>query len=978
VSKATPLAALSSSANPSILGASTTLTATVSGSNPTGTVTFKDGSTTLGTGTLSGGTATLGISTLGVGSHNLTAVYAGDTNYLTSTSAGLSQVVNSALVASTTTLSTSATPAALGSAVSFSASVTGGSSPTGSVTFMDGSNTLGTGSLSNGVATLAVSSLTAGGHSITAVYAGDSLNGPSTSPALMQTITATPAMVYQYGYDAMGRPTIMVDPNGQTTNIYYDSLGRPIQKQEPANVGASTPTITQMGYNLADDLTSVTDPRNLATTYSPNGLGNVTAQTSPDSGTSGYTYDANGNLLTKTDARGKLTSYTYDVLDRLKTVTYPSGTPTALEYDGGAAPYAGATGELTKITDESGSITYSYDSAGRLTSKTQITNSGGGGKTLVVGYTWGDSGSAIDKLIAITYPSGNRVNYSYDQYGQVSGISTNAANPNGVGTNTGAANPLLSGITTNADGQPTGWSWANGKTQAIGYDSFGLVASYKLGDATGTGASAGVLRTLSRDAAGRILGYSHTNSATPVSNLDQSFGYDNLNRLLSASQGSASTQYSYDATGNRTSTTVNATTYANTVSPSSNRLTQTQDVGGTASIVHDAAGNITSDGLNSFTYSDRGRMASATTAGGTVNYRYNALELRVSKTGPTSLIPTGTSYYVYDEAGKLLGEYDANGAPLYETVYLGGSIAALPVGVIKQTGSAANGNIATDLYHVYADHTATPRVITRATDEAIVWRWDASEAFGGTTPDQNPNALGTFAYNQRFPGQVFDAETGLFDNWNRTYDARQGRYRQSDPIGLGGGINTYSYVSGNPLDSIDPMGLWEVADIFPDGAPIVAIGRAIGGVVAYGQGVIAGNRALADAAMEGLQCARADNMDSLVLMLSMGRGGRQPRLRDLANDPLLGAADRGWLTQEINAINRGQRSSIRNPPGKDLAHERGREAAKGYDYKQANLQDRDLHKLQHKYDDYGRANLERPLNGGGVWVSNGSNRCGCP
>ena len=56
-------------------------------------------------------------------------------------------------------------------------------------------------------------------------------------------------------------------------------------------------------------------------------------------------------------------------------------------------------------------------------------------------------------------------------------------------------------------------------------------------------------------------------------------------------------------------------------------------------------------------------------------------------------------------------------------------------------------------------------------------------------PNQNPSALGTFVFNQRFPGQVFDAETGLFQNMRREYNPRIGRYMQSDPIGLGGGIN---------------------------------------------------------------------------------------------------------------------------------------------------------------------------------------------
>lgn len=267
--------------------------------------------------------------------------------------------------------------------------------------------------------------------------------------------------------------------------------------------------------------------------------------------------------------------------------------------------------------------------------------------------------------------------------------------------------------------------------------------------------------------------------------------------------GNTTTQYAYDATGNRTSKTIGATTYANTVSPTSNRLTQTQDITGTAAIVYDAAGHIMADGANTFSYSDRGRMATASNAGGTVNYLYNALNLRVAKTGPTALIATGASYYVFDEAGQLLGEYDANNTPIYETIYLGNT----PVGVMKQTGTAAGNNIATSVNYVYPDHLNTARVITRAADNAMLWRWDNAEAFGATAANENPSALGTFTYNPRFPGQVFDSETGLNQNWNREYDPRQGRYRQSDPIGLAGGINTYSYVEGNPLMFIDPEGL---------------------------------------------------------------------------------------------------------------------------------------------------------------------------
>jgi RHS repeat-associated protein len=698
----------------------------------------------------------------------------------------------------TTTLGSSTGIAPVGQSITFTATVTG-ASPTGTVTFKDGATTVGSSALAGGVATLATSSLAVGNHTLSAEYAGDASNDPSVS-AGVNVIINVGTLTWQYGYDAMGRPTTVLDPNGLASYTYYDSLGRPIQTQQPANTGSASPTTIGLAYNAADGLIQVTDPRNLATTYNPNGLGNVTAQTSPDTGASQFTYDAVGNVLTKTDSRGKLTQYTYDNGDRLTRVQYATGTDSIFEYDGGATPTPAVMGELTKITDASGQVVYTYDSMGHRTGKIQTT----GGRTFTVGYTWGSSGSALDKLTAITYPSGTRVNYSYDAQGVVSGITVNPPNANGVGTNTGSTLPMLSAITTNAESKLTGWTWASTKTQAIAYDGNGQISAYNLGDPTTTG----IRRTIARDSAGRITGYTHVSNGVAVPALDQNFGYDNLNRLTNATLGATATQYSYDATGNRTTKVIGGTAYANTISATSNKLAQTQDVGGTATVVHDAAGNITSDGTNTYTYSDRGRLATITNVGGTVAYSYNALELRVSKTGPGALVPTGATYYVYDESGRLLGEYDANGAPLYETIYLG-----IPVGVIKQMGTAGAGNIAINLYNVSTDQLGAPRVITRQSDEVIAWRWDSAEAFGATAPDQNPAGLGVFSFNQRLPGQVFDAESGLFQNRNREYSSRTGRYAQSDLIGLKGGINTFSYVGGNPLSYSDPSGLARVCSM---------------------------------------------------------------------------------------------------------------------------------------------------------------------
>ncbi|MGZ5100426.1 MAG: RHS repeat-associated core domain-containing protein, partial [Usitatibacter sp.] len=151
------------------------------------------------------------------------------------------------------------------------------------------------------------------------------------------------------------------------------------------------------------------------------------------------------------------------------------------------------------------------------------------------------------------------------------------------------------------------------------------------------------------------------------------------------------------------------------------------------------------------------------------------------------------THFVFDEAGRLWGEYDATGNLIQETIWLDD----LPVATVT---SALN--------YVHPDHLATPRAITRASDNALLWRWDNTEAFGNSQPDSNPSGLGAFAYNLRFPGQYFDIETGTHYNYRRDYDPRIGRYVESDPIGLRGGLNTYAYVENDTLRKADPTGLF--------------------------------------------------------------------------------------------------------------------------------------------------------------------------
>ena len=310
------------------------------------------------------------------------------------------------------------------------------------------------------------------------------------------------------------------------------------------------------------------------------------------------------------------------------------------------------------------------------------------------------------------------------------------------------------------------------------------------------------------DAAGRITSYAHyqTGGAGPLSTtLDQTFGYDALGRLTQATAASSTVAYSYDANGNRTSSTTNGSMRSYTIDAASNRLLALTNP--TASFGYDAAGNTVSDSTFTLRYDLRGRLASVTSPASTTSYSYDHLGQRVRKIDAAG---TGTTLFAYDPQGHLLGEYDRYGNALREYVWLGD----LPVAVFLP--DAANPAASPPLvYFIHADHLDTPRAVL---DRAGVPRWTwYADAFGTTAPNASPAGQPGFAFHLRFPGQYYDAESGMHYNLMRDYIPSVGRYAQSDPIGLAGGINTFGYVGGNPILFVDPMGL-AIGD-FPPAPP---------------------------------------------------------------------------------------------------------------------------------------------------------------
>lgn len=555
----------------------------------------------------------------------------------------------------------------------------------------------------------------------------------------------TPAVTTAFTYDNQGNLTNVAAPLGRSTTHAYDKLDRLSQTTGPAS------GLTAFAYNARDDLTSVTDPRNLVTSYSYNGFGDLMQLTSPDTGVTTHTYDSGGNPQTRTDARGQGATYGHDALNRIASAAHSDQT-IGYSYDSGT----NGIGRLTSVADNSGSTSWTYTPQGRVATRSQITS----GLTRYVGYGYDSAG----RLSTLSYPSGVVISYGYTA-GKLTSV-------------TSGSETILSGVLYDPFGPLRGWTWGNASQAVRSYDPDG---NLDLLDSGG-------LKTYAQDDAFRITGIIDTVD----SNKSWNYGYDLLDRLSSANRTGLTQGWSYDANGNRLSQTgTAASTY--TMSGTSNRL---NSVSGSLSrsYSYDAAGNATADGAATFGYDGAGRMTSATAGGVTAGYAHNALGQRVRKT-----VNGVTTVFSYDESGQLLGEYEASGALIREYVWLGD----IPVAVI--TGGP--GTPPYVFWYIHTDHLNTPRSIENPTTGELVWRWD-SAPFGETVPNEDPDGdLNLFTLPLRFPGQYADLETGLNYNYFRDFDPAIGRYVQSDPIGLQGGINTYGYAEQSPVLFFDAFGL---------------------------------------------------------------------------------------------------------------------------------------------------------------------------
>jgi len=582
--------------------------------------------------------------------------------------------------------------------------------------------------------------------------------------------TSPSTQITQYAYDNNGNLQTLTDPLNHITTNAYDALNRLISVTDPAN-GVSTTT-----YNALDQVTAVADPRLVTTNYTINALGDVTLTQSPDSGNTNNVYDAAGNLVQKTDARGVVSNYSYDALNRLVSIAYPASPAedVTFNYDDTVTTYY-RKGRLAYVTSSgsNNSLVFSYDAYGNIVTQADISWT-----------AWAISSYQYDsanRLQQITHPNGRIVIYTRNALGQITQVQTR--------DNANAA-PVT--IIANATYEPFGpvksLTFGNGVTTTIQHD-----ADYRVGRIT-TSSSPVWDYVYSYDAAGNI-----TSQSDQVGTAHKAFGYDNLNRVTSDGFGAAGAPYgyTYDETGNRLTGGFAFFPYSQTYAASSNRLTRF----GSTNKSSDASGNLLQDANGgTLTHDNANRLAQWTKNGITRGYQYNGLGWRNIKTGGQ------ITHYAYLPDGKTLSQMQLNNDGSYSQGFDYIWLDDVPVAQIKTAYTTNNTPTARRLTYIHADHLNTPRAMTDA-NRIIVWKW-YSDAYGLVAPNANPDGDSTTdTLDLRFPGQIYDSESGLFYNLNRYYDPMLGRYTQYDPIGLAGGLNPYAYVDGNPVNYIDPDGL---------------------------------------------------------------------------------------------------------------------------------------------------------------------------
>ena len=528
---------------------------------------------------------------------------------------------------------------------------------------------------------------------------------------------------------------------------------------------------TRIEVDVLNNVTSVEDARGNITRHFRDDFGQSTILVNGDTGVQIQDHDAAGNLVLRQDAQGRISTYRYDAANRLIERTDDDGI-TRWQWDV-------RSGGLAEVSNEDSVERFSYNISALLSSHVRIID----GHSFETTYRY----DARDRLISTRLPDGQTLQHHYHDSGPNRGQLESISRGRWGGLGEEA---LVTDIDLDARDGDSGYVSAAGVRTQQQYSANGQIRSVQVGSALDL--------QYNVDNGGRIVGITENGD-------EQRFAY-NADGLMVADTVQGLFSYGYDNVGNRTSRRVREAgelseeeIYRYAESGEGNRLLERIDTvaGVSQPYTYNATGSPVQRGQLRYEYDAKEQLTALYSDEQLLaRYAYNGFGERIKKVVYSKGKRPTVTYFLYS-GSTLVAEADESGEITTQYQYLNDH---RPVLMLQ--GEQA--------YFIHTDHLGTPRVVS---DEQGDIRWQASYTpFGKAIITQADIDL-----QLRFPGQYADAESGTHYNYLRDYDPEIGRYLRSDPIGLGGGINTYAYVAGNPLGAIDPLGLFQLP---PAGSPL--------------------------------------------------------------------------------------------------------------------------------------------------------------
>jgi len=612
-----------------------------------------------------------------------------------------------------------------------------------------------------------------GNNNVITLNYGDSALG---AMLLQRSKITYPTYNTQYRYDNRGRVTHSINSYNSTTQVSikkHDAVGNVIEHT------AADGKITKYQYDKLNRLIQMTNAQLKTSIYSYDNRDNILSVVNESNITiRTYTYDRNNKTISSTWPNGAVFSYSYNANKQRETRTDNKNQFSLNIYDNAGRRIREELYSTPSRTTLLKAVDYSYNNANSLTGYNDtITSAVYGYDDLQKKLTETINYPSFSKTQSYTYYKNNKlksfvgvdlalVQYSYDANNQYAGMTV----------------PGEGAITVNQYQwfAPLKITLPGGSTQNFTYD--GLMRNKNIN---------------SQDSATNLIQsvaytyYDNDNIQTRTTTAGTfSYLYDEINRLINVTKPDTNKEeFSYDFAGNRK--TSNTTT---------------------GDWLYNTTNQLENDTLSSYIYDENGSLQTKTT-GSTVQRFVYDVNGRLSEVQDTGGITVAT--YYYDPFGRRLWKEVAGTRTYFMPRNEGIAAEMNSTGTVIQTyGYEPDSTWGTKpvftktsagTYYFHLDHLGTPQVLTNKSGLKV---WEANYSAFGEVSILNQ----TVVNNLRFPGQYYDAETGLNYNYFRDYDPSTGRYMQSDPIGLDGGLNAYGYVGGRAINKFDPFGLLTIPD----------------------------------------------------------------------------------------------------------------------------------------------------------------------